>query len=762
MFGPRAVPQPALWLAFLGTVVALCAGCGSDTGAVDPASSLGPGAGQLRVVPDPQPSASRDVVPPDGVFTLSLPLAAGSDLTGFRIAWSADAGAFLRAAGTDARWKAPSDETTATLGATLTHPNGSAQSVRLSVLVTADPYLAYGTRTADLAARVSDLSAAFLDLLLAATLDTSVDLGADTHEVTAAQADALSVALGTFTLAVNRARLAAASLAQLAGTPSALPPLTQLSWQDTKTFLQTLPSRAFQKLTGLGKTLTGHADKGATDIVELIDNATPEQQADLATMVREIVNPATNEPFRSVAEFKGVVSGAELGSTAYFALPRWKRQACQIVDAVECGDKEGILVGMDDIAKETTRSMLDDAADVLNRFGGKVSKLVKAAARLVKGGTKLNEWLKPDDEGATADVQPDGGGQGDVTVLVVPDDADEPITTRPPTTLPPPGGTIPVVVPPSKPAKVVVVPKAGPATATDPVTVAKHAPMTVVAPLPPAAPLGSIALVPESAVVNAGSTFRCTVDILDATGLPAPYEVRWIASDSGSGFTTTSATPLEASVIFPPGASAVHVAVEVSASNGHSASAWIAVPAVAGDDEDNDGSPAADDCDDFDADVAPGLSEVAGDRKDNDCDGVIDEPAPGVLEGRWDVHVRYDRVDIHPEAESLGASFPFETGGTGTTEWTFTRREGDAESYDISDAAGVELVGSLAGSKLTISGSGEPATYNVIEVEGVLMARAAGVYVGHVRAVTHFDATEDGGPRISNAAVLEETVTLSR
>ena len=58
------------------------------------------------------------------------------------------------------------------------------------------------------------------------------------------------------------------------------------------------------------------------------------------------------------------------------------------------------------------------------------------------------------------------------------------------------------------------------------------------------------------------------------------------------------------------------------------------VPQDSGDerDEDGDGSPVSEDCDDTDPSVAPGLPEVC-DGKDNDCNAQVDEADPGLTDG---------------------------------------------------------------------------------------------------------------------------------
>lgn len=55
-----------------------------------------------------------------------------------------------------------------------------------------------------------------------------------------------------------------------------------------------------------------------------------------------------------------------------------------------------------------------------------------------------------------------------------------------------------------------------------------------------------------------------------------------------------------------------------------SVSQWLD-PGTSCTDSDGDGFCASDDCDDFDAAVNPGASEVCGDGKDNDCDGTVDD-----------------------------------------------------------------------------------------------------------------------------------------
>jgi len=48
-------------------------------------------------------------------------------------------------------------------------------------------------------------------------------------------------------------------------------------------------------------------------------------------------------------------------------------------------------------------------------------------------------------------------------------------------------------------------------------------------------------------------------------------------------------------------------------------------PAAQADCDDDGWTPAMGDCDDFDPQVHPGMTEICGDRIDNNCDGFIDE-----------------------------------------------------------------------------------------------------------------------------------------
>jgi hypothetical protein len=78
-------------------------------------------------------------------------------------------------------------------------------------------------------------------------------------------------------------------------------------------------------------------------------------------------------------------------------------------------------------------------------------------------------------------------------------------------------------------------------------------------------------------------------------------------------------------------------------------------------DRDGDGLSAADgDCDDFDATVLPGASEVLGDGLDNDCDGVIDGGVADVFlsEGSFvaSVSIIGDKIDF--EEPGLGSMAP--------------------------------------------------------------------------------------------------------
>jgi hypothetical protein len=94
----------------------------------------------------------------------------------------------------------------------------------------------------------------------------------------------------------------------------------------------------------------------------------------------------------------------------------------------------------------------------------------------------------------------------------------------------------------------------------------------------------------------------------------------------------------------------------------------VAVVFTAGSDRDGDGLSAEDgDCDDFDASVGPGATELYGDGVDNDCDGVVDAGAAGLYlsEGAFvaDVSIIGARVDF--EEPDLGAAIVDQYGHLG-------------------------------------------------------------------------------------------------